>query len=500
MSLALDKHLDTLFDYGMGKIRENKDDIQKEWKQMGDYFLKAGKRSTDAIINSIQIFSDTLFNFNYDKKAIINNIKIAWTEQLGDNPINQFILTLIESSVHHAIKSRPEFNYKDYQAIQYVFIQINERILSQNQESPFTYDLFLQHLVYSRQLPIEWVAVIKNENNMYKVDKWFDKNKCLLHTHYQIQEKSMYALTEALLTYVPHSNTDNILTIPFEDKYLLLCTKVNSTVHITSFVNHALQLLQSGKSTLMMTRLEQKWKDTVIMFNESIIRTRTLNEALETITEGFINYLPFERCALFSYSKNEEVGFGLAGNNIDNKAIRNISEQIQNLPIIHSGLELLRMFDQTVKYIQPLYIKDARGEFPKIYVDTFQLKSLIVTPLISSTSNQLLGAAIIDQGPNTKFEISPDIYTALIKFGHSAGEVLEKFQSSIHDLNRTIHFSPREIEVLQLMADGESTTGAANILHLSEYTVRDYITSIMQKMEAKNRTEAVARAIRKGVI
>ena len=50
------------------------------------------------------------------------------------------------------------------------------------------------------------------------------------------------------------------------------------------------------------------------------------------------------------------------------------------------------------------------------------------------------------------------------------------------------------------MAEGESTTGAADKLHLSEYTVRDYITAIMQKMEAKNRTEAVARAIRKGVI
>src|SRR5699024_4392006 len=123
-----------------------------------------------------------------------------------------------------------------------------------------------------------------------------------------------------------------------------------------------------------------------------------------------------------------------------------------------------------------------------------------VTPIFTSSSNELLGAAILDQGPNKEFTISQDIYTALTKFGQSAGEVLEKFHSSMHDLNKTVHFSPREIEVLELMAAGESTTSAADILHLSEYTVRDYITSVMQKMEARNRTEAVARAIRKGII
>lgn len=50
------------------------------------------------------------------------------------------------------------------------------------------------------------------------------------------------------------------------------------------------------------------------------------------------------------------------------------------------------------------------------------------------------------------------------------------------------------------MADGASTYEAASNLNLSEYTVRDYVSTIMQKMEAKNRTEAVAKAIREGFI
>lgn len=500
MSLTLDSHLDSLFHYGLSIMQENESEILHEWTQMKDYFQKTGKRSAEAITYSVELFSDVFFTYPLEKGSFLNKLKIGWKRLMGNHPVDQFILTLLESSVHHATKSKSTAHYKDYQAIQYVFNQIGEHVLSDKAESPFTYDLFLQHLVHSQQLPIEWVAVVVKKESRYKVDKWFDKEKCLLHTHHHIESETMYGLTEALLDYVSHSHTKNILTVPFEDKQLLLCTEVNGTVHITPFINHSLQLLQSGKTTLTVSRQEQHWKDAVIMFNESIIRARTFNDALETITEGFVNYLPFERCAIFSYSKTDELGFGLSAHRLDHNAIQAITQDINNLPLINNGLELLRMFGKALKYLQPLYIADASAEFPKEYIDSFLLKSLVVTPIFTSSSNELLGAAIIDQGANKEFTISQDIYSALIKFGQSAGEVLGKFHSSIDEMNQTVHFSPREIEVLQLMAEGESTTGAADILHLSEYTVRDYITSVMQKMEARNRTEAVARAIRKGVI
>src|SRR5699024_11725086 len=107
------------------------------------------------------------------------------------------------------------------------------------------------------------------------------------------------------------SRNNKLLTIPFEDKQLLLSTEIGGTVQITSFINHALQLLQSGKDALQTSRQKQQWKDAVLKFNESIIRTRTVDDALEDITEGFVNYLPFERSAIFSYSKLDELGLGL---------------------------------------------------------------------------------------------------------------------------------------------------------------------------------------------
>lgn len=481
-------------------MRNNQTEIIHEWTQMQDYFQKTGKRSSKTISYSVDLFSNVLFVHPLQKNMLLTKIKDGWTRHKRNQVVDQFILTLLESAVHQITKSNAREQYKDHQAIQYVFNQISEHVLTTDEDSPFTYDLFLQHLVYSQQLPIEWVAVIIKEDTIYKVDKWFDKEKCLLHTHDEIKAKSMYKLTEDLLKIVSHNHTKNILTVPFEDKQLLLCTDVNGTVHITPFINHSLQLLQSGKTTLTVSRKGNQWKDAVIMFNESILRTRSFNDALEAITEGFVNYLPFERCAIFSYSKTDELGFGLSAHRLDNAAIQAITQDINNLPLINNGIELFRMFGKALKYLQPLYIENASAEFPEEYIKSFQLKSIVVTPIFTSSSNELLGAAIIDQGANNEFTISQDIYTALIKFGQSAGEVLEKFHSSIHEMNETVHFSPREIEVLQLMAEGESTTGAADILHLSEYTVRDYITSVMQKMKARNRTEAVARAIRKGVI
>ena len=88
-----------------------------------------------------------------------------------------------------------------------------------------------------------------------------------------------------------------------------------------------------------------------------------------------------------------------------------------------------------------------------------------------------------------------------MKFGQIAGETLLRFEKN--DLpfkTAPTHLSPREIEVLKLMADGASTSEAAQELNLSEYTVRDYISAILQKMQARNRTEAVVKAIRDGLI
>lgn len=56
----------------------------------------------------------------------------------------------------------------------------------------------------------------------------------------------------------------------------------------------------------------------------------------------------------------------------------------------------------------------------------------------------------------------------------------------------------REQEVLRAAADGGSIAGLARLLHLSEGTVRNHLSSAIQKVGVRNRAEAVLLAQRKG--
>lgn len=58
----------------------------------------------------------------------------------------------------------------------------------------------------------------------------------------------------------------------------------------------------------------------------------------------------------------------------------------------------------------------------------------------------------------------------------------------------------REAEVLQLIADGCSTTEVASKLYISQKTVKNHLASIYQKLDARDRTQAVLRAVRQGIV
>jgi DNA-binding NarL/FixJ family response regulator len=58
----------------------------------------------------------------------------------------------------------------------------------------------------------------------------------------------------------------------------------------------------------------------------------------------------------------------------------------------------------------------------------------------------------------------------------------------------------RQREILQLLADGESTTVAARELDLSEETVKTHIKTALARLGARNRTHAVAIALRESLV
>jgi DNA-binding NarL/FixJ family response regulator len=64
--------------------------------------------------------------------------------------------------------------------------------------------------------------------------------------------------------------------------------------------------------------------------------------------------------------------------------------------------------------------------------------------------------------------------------------------------DRTV--TKREEEVLQLIADGCSTPEVAERLYISQKTVKNHLASIYQKLDARDRTQAVLQAVRMGIV
>jgi two-component system, NarL family, response regulator YdfI len=60
--------------------------------------------------------------------------------------------------------------------------------------------------------------------------------------------------------------------------------------------------------------------------------------------------------------------------------------------------------------------------------------------------------------------------------------------------------SPREIEVLEMLAEGLGNKTIAKRLHISEHTVKFHVGSIFSKLHVSSRTEAVTIGARQGLI
>ena len=71
----------------------------------------------------------------------------------------------------------------------------------------------------------------------------------------------------------------------------------------------------------------------------------------------------------------------------------------------------------------------------------------------------------------------------------------DEIRHSIENLNATPEMSPRQLEILNLMAKGFSNKEIADITGISLETVKDHVKKILSKMNASSRTEASSLAV-----
>lgn len=81
-----------------------------------------------------------------------------------------------------------------------------------------------------------------------------------------------------------------------------------------------------------------------------------------------------------------------------------------------------------------------------------------------------------------------------------AGEQADAVVSGAARADADLALTPREVEVLALMAEGASNKSIARRLGISVHTAKFHVGSLIDKLDAIGRTDAVAQAARIGVI
>ncbi|MBO8157871.1 MAG: response regulator transcription factor [Bacillaceae bacterium] len=95
--------------------------------------------------------------------------------------------------------------------------------------------------------------------------------------------------------------------------------------------------------------------------------------------------------------------------------------------------------------------------------------------------------------------LHPKVTHNLVKEYRRLANESQKQQFNRVEYRKPLHLlTRRECEVLQLLADGKSNRGVAEALYISEKTVKNHVSNILQKMNVNDRTQAVVQAIKNG--
>jgi DNA-binding NarL/FixJ family response regulator len=106
-------------------------------------------------------------------------------------------------------------------------------------------------------------------------------------------------------------------------------------------------------------------------------------------------------------------------------------------------------------------------------------------------------------------EIAGAIRQAAADQGVVSGEIMRalvaRMPSSRQEPNErkppdTRALTARELDVLQLLAEGADNAAIGEALSISKHTVKQYVTNILEKLELQNRVQAAVYAVRKGLV
>src|ERR1700720_3363398 len=110
-------------------------------------------------------------------------------------------------------------------------------------------------------------------------------------------------------------------------------------------------------------------------------------------------------------------------------------------------------------------------------------------------------ARLADELARASFDVVAEFATlAAARMSAVEAEAIVLSRSRQREARLAEPLTGREIQVLELLAEGLPNKAIARRLGISDQTIKFHVSSICSKLPAANRTEAVRRAIRRGLI
>ncbi|HFE38927.1 MAG TPA: response regulator transcription factor [Gammaproteobacteria bacterium] len=120
--------------------------------------------------------------------------------------------------------------------------------------------------------------------------------------------------------------------------------------------------------------------------------------------------------------------------------------------------------------------------------------------LLSSLKAGARGYILKDQSKSKIAQMLKQALAGELPLSPAAARLVLQQFSQAQDQSSLTQLSPRETEVLQCIASGDSTPVIASKLTISKYTVEDHIKKIYKKLNVSNRVEAALVAHQRGLI
>ncbi|MHA7582969.1 LuxR C-terminal-related transcriptional regulator [Paenibacillus vandeheii] len=193
-------------------------------------------------------------------------------------------------------------------------------------------------------------------------------------------------------------------------------------------------------------------------------------------------YFNYKRCVFYAYVPWSNQFYGVIG---------------EELPKVQSMKGQLTEQNVIFNSKRPIYLKNPKPYLRDEHIELFHLSSIIFVPI--AHEHQLYGWVTFDQMGDS-FDCTKGELELLEEVGKRIGLFLSRKEKENTAKTMAILLTERESTVLKLLAEGYDNKKIASLLFLSEYTVRDYVSSLMIKLRAKNRTQVVASAFRWGLL